>query len=180
MLRRRNCWIVFWLAVLLPNTLWAQGNTSARLVPGVSLVRGVFGDDSPRSIVRLAPSVGVQICSSESPDRALVVEGTFWPTWPENPHFPGRYGASDFGVGWRRGDRAYIRAGFGMTLYWPWPHRTTGTRDHGVAFGGILVAGRDLGGQGNAALEGVVRVAFAPGLLVFSTGAQVPVGLCTQ
>lgn len=125
-------------------------------------------------------TIGAQLCASKSAGKALVIEGTFWPAWPQNPHFPGRYGGSDFAAGWRSGGRAYFRAGLGLTLYWPWPHSTSEARDRGLAFGGTLAVGRDLGDDGDGAVEGVARAAFGPGLSFLSVGAQVPLGPCTK
>jgi len=179
---KRSCCVALLVSGLLAETAWAQTErqVALRVVPGLSFVRGVFGDDRPEGMAKAAPSIGLQLCSSRSADRAIVFEGTVWPQWPENPHFPGRYGAADLAAGWRRGNRAYVRFGVGVTLYWPWPHRASGTRDRGLAFGGVLAVGRDLRDPGDVAVEAVARAAIAPGLGFLSIGAQVPLGRCTQ
>src|SRR5688572_11704217 len=59
---------------------------SARLVPGVVLVRSVFGDDSPRSTLIPGLSIGAQLCGPRSDTRALVTEATLWTSRFENPH----------------------------------------------------------------------------------------------
>lgn len=154
---------------------------SARLAPGVVLVRSVFGDDSPRSSLKPGFSLGAQLCGPRSGGKALVTEAMVWTSRLENPHGGEHVRMLHLQTGPQFGERTYLRATLGVAVQFWTEKREKGLHRYvDIGLAASLAAGGYLDDRRKVAAEAIARLTVSPGFATMSVGAQMPFGPCTR
>ena len=154
---------------------------SARLVPGVVLVRSVFGDDAPRSSLKPGFSLGAQLCGPRSNSRVLVTDATLWTSRLENPHGGENVRVLHVQTGPQFGERTYVRATLGIAVQFWTEKRAKGLHRYvDIGLAASLAAGGYLDDRRRVAAEAIARLTVSRGFATMSLGAQVPFGPCNR
>ena len=152
----------------------------ARLVPGIALQRGVFGDDAPRSRQETGLAVGGHILARRSDRFAWVFEGVLQPNGLQNPHFDERVSSLYLQFGPEFGRRVHVRATAGIALQSWSGSRSCGCLDMAPAAGLAVGVERAVGPAVRITPEFFARGSIGYGIFQSSMGVQVGVGWRNQ
>ena len=166
--------IVFLLFAAAPALAQSPAGVEARVVVGISLQGGVFGDDSPRPSRGAGLTVGAQ--ARWRPDRGtgVVVDVAFHPVALKNPHFDERLRVLTIQVAPEIGKNVYVRPGAGLALHF-WSGDTQAPVSFGPTFGAAFGIHREIGDSTRITPEIIASASVEPGALAWTLGAQATV-----
>jgi hypothetical protein len=147
-----------------------------RLVPGVALQRGIFGDDSPRTGQETGITIGGQVVARRSGRFAWVFEGALQPNALRNPHFDETVSSLYLQFGPEFGRRVHVRPTVGIALQSWSGSRACGCFDAAPAAGVAVGVERAVGQAVRMTPEVFARGSIGYGIFQSSMGVQVGVG----
>ena len=155
------------------QTAW---RVEGRLVPGVALQRGIFGDDSPRTERATGITVGGHVLARRSGRFAWVFEGALQPNALRNPHFDETVSSLYLQFGPEFGRRVHVRPTAGIALQSWSGSRSCGCFDVAPAAGIAVGVEHAVGPAVRVTPEFFARGSIGYGIFQSSMGVQVGVG----
>jgi hypothetical protein len=148
----------------------------ARIVPGIALQRGIFGDDDPRTRQATGATVGGHVLARRSERFAWVFEGVLQPNGLQNPHFDEAVSSLYLQFGPEIGRRVHVRPTAGIAVQGWSGSRSCSCVGTALAAGVAVGVARTVGPEVRIAPEFFARGSAAPGIFTSSMGVQVGVG----
>jgi hypothetical protein len=165
------------IAAAHPAPAQTRSSVDARVVGGVTLQGGIFGDDSPKDSSRVGLTIGVQTRWRAERRTGPVLEVAFQPLATRNPHFDESLRVLTIHVAPEIGRTFYLRAGGGVALH-VWSGRSA---ERGLSLGpsvGLAVGRAFIVGDGwRIRPEFAARASVEHGALGWTLAGQVPIGM---